>query len=90
VYEPLDRVTVPVGGVVSPGVELDTVTVTFRLWLDDTVFAAGVTVTVAAEVPKLAGHAFTTLATFNDPRPEAWSYPVVALYPDWIPTVSPE
>jgi hypothetical protein len=43
-------------------------------------FCPGVTVTAAVADPGVvAGHAFTTFATFSDPSPVAKSYPVPAL-----------
>jgi hypothetical protein len=76
VYVPAVSVTVPVGATLTP-VEVTTapatVPVTASVSFDDRVVTAGVTVTVALELPTVAGHALTTFATLREPRPVAWS-----------------
>jgi hypothetical protein len=81
-----DSVTVPVGAMVCPfgsfgaPVAPPTVTVTLSVLLELMLVGLGVTVIVGAAEPGVtAVQAFTTLATFSEPRPVARSKPVVAL-----------
>ena len=71
--------TEPVG--VGPVPALAMVMVTLSVSLELIVPEAGVTVTFAADVPAVAGQAFTRLATLTEPSPVARSYPTPALYP---------
>jgi hypothetical protein len=82
--ESLFRKIVPVG--VPP--EPVTVTVTAVPCSVEKLVGLAVTVTVAAAIP-VAVHAFTTLATFIDPRPVALSNPAVASNPLSTPIVFP-
>ena len=84
--DPLFRLTVPVGVPFAPDTVTAIVVPCAVVMLDG--FA--VTVTVAGFVPlPVVGQAFTTFATFSEPRPDARSKPAVALNTFSTPTVSP-